>query len=139
MLNLSKKFKSAHAITKQIIKSGDSYQATFSLVLKRINEVAKKLYSLASDFIGTAKNGKKFIEIEIAKGDHADSLIGKVFQSAFIPVSCGYSPRRKTFSAFNGGTVSTIKIDGVGSSFEKDGKIVVRAYGEVTEKSISVF
>lgn len=41
-MNKSNLFKAAHAMTKQVIKSGDSYSVTFGLCLKQIINDTKK-------------------------------------------------------------------------------------------------
>lgn len=54
-MNNSKLFKSAHAMARQVIKSGDSYSATFGLCLKAIREGFSLRRSLSDliDFLAT--------------------------------------------------------------------------------------
>lgn len=51
-------FKKAHKITKQIIKKGDSYKATFALVLKFVYSQIKKGMNKLVELKGTEKQVK---------------------------------------------------------------------------------
>lgn len=134
MLSLSQIFKSAHALTKQIIKSGDSYSATFALVLKRIHAILNEFKSALVNAHGVSKNGSRFIEIEANNQWEADALVGSVVKSRLPVIGGTVNPRRGTFNPFQGGVIEVLNVQKVGSVFRKDNILKVRLYGEFTKQ-----
>lgn len=138
MLSLSQIFKSAHALTKQIIQAGDSYSATFALVLKRIHAALNELKDSLVNAHGVSKNGSRFIEIEVNNQWEADELVGSVVKNR-LPIMGGtYNPRRGTFNPFLGGVIEVLQVAKVGNVFRKDNKLKVRLYGEFTNQEVKV-
>lgn len=85
-MNTSTIFKKAHALTKAIIQTGDSYSATFTICLKTVYQMAAKaLTTLEFRKLGLVakktSNGAQAFEVVV--GSEADAMLsnGATFAS----------------------------------------------------------
>ena len=88
-MNNSNMFKLAHKMTKQVIKSGDNYQATFGACLKLIKaDQAKNAANLKSDLMRAQYNSKGANN----KGDKLSDLINNEFAKMIIKRNTAAKP-----------------------------------------------